>query len=169
MPHIHELIDFVVSAFVVNQERVLLVKHKKLGVWLPVGGHIELNEDPEMALFREIEEECGITAKDLVVLSDKPIGIKTAKAKFLYRPNYMDIHVIEGKHKHVALNYFLVSEIEDIKLAEKEHDEIGWFPAKDWVKLNLYPEINYYANKAVEKAKIYGIKKSIAIIDIENK
>ena len=42
MPHIHEKIDFTVSLFIVEGEKVLLVHHKKLDRWLPIGGHIEL-------------------------------------------------------------------------------------------------------------------------------
>ena len=60
MPHIHEKIDFTVSLFIVEGERVLLVHHKKLNCWLPIGGHIELEEDPEQAAYREAKEECGL-------------------------------------------------------------------------------------------------------------
>ena len=47
MPHIHEKIDFTVSLFIVQDGKVLVIHHKKLGQWLPIGGHIELDEDPE--------------------------------------------------------------------------------------------------------------------------
>jgi ADP-ribose pyrophosphatase YjhB (NUDIX family) len=60
MPHIHEKIDFTVSLFIVEGEKVLLVHHKKLDRWLPIGGHIELDEDPEQAAYREAKEECGL-------------------------------------------------------------------------------------------------------------
>ncbi len=42
MAHIHERIDFTASVYVVYENKVLLHKHKKLGVWLPPGGHVEL-------------------------------------------------------------------------------------------------------------------------------
>jgi NUDIX domain len=57
MPHLHELMDFAVVALVVHQNRVLLIYHKqlqRLHKWLPLGGHLELDENPEQALFREI-------------------------------------------------------------------------------------------------------------------
>jgi ADP-ribose pyrophosphatase YjhB (NUDIX family) len=69
MPHIHELMDFTVEAFVVYEDRVLLIYHKQLHKWLPLGGHIELDEDPEQALFREIREESGL---EVDILSQKP-------------------------------------------------------------------------------------------------
>ncbi len=52
--------DFVASGFLVSKEKVLLVKHRKLGLWLPVGGHIESDETPEEALRREAMEEAGL-------------------------------------------------------------------------------------------------------------
>ena len=56
MPHIHEKIDFTVSLFIVEGEKVLLVHHKKLDRWLPIGGHIELDEDPEQATRGSLRE-----------------------------------------------------------------------------------------------------------------
>ena len=59
MAHIHEKIDFTVAIFVVQKGKVLLIHHRKLDKWLPLGGHIELEEDPEIAALREAKEECG--------------------------------------------------------------------------------------------------------------
>ncbi len=56
MPHIHELIDFTVAIFIVRERKVLLILHRKLNKWLPVGGHIELDEDPEIAALRGMTE-----------------------------------------------------------------------------------------------------------------
>src|SRR5687767_9813032 len=56
MAHIHEKIDFTVAVFIVQDARVLLVHHRKLNKWLPIGGHIELEEDPEQAALREAQE-----------------------------------------------------------------------------------------------------------------
>ncbi|MBP9865972.1 MAG: NUDIX domain-containing protein, partial [Candidatus Omnitrophica bacterium] len=54
-PHIHAQFDFVVSVFIIHKGRVLLVHHKSYDEWLPIGGHIEMDEDPEQALYREIK------------------------------------------------------------------------------------------------------------------
>ena len=51
---------FTVAVFVVWQERVLLHRHAKLGMWLPPGGHIEPDELPDDAAVREVEEEYAI-------------------------------------------------------------------------------------------------------------
>ncbi len=57
MAHIHEKIDFTASVYIVFKNKVLLHKHKKLGIWLQPGGHIELDEDPNEAALREAKEE----------------------------------------------------------------------------------------------------------------
>jgi len=41
-----------VSVFIVHRDKVLLIYHKYYNEWLPIGGHIELDEDPEEALYR---------------------------------------------------------------------------------------------------------------------
>ena len=54
---------FTVAVFVVHEGRVLLHYHRKLGKWLPPGGHIEQNELPDEAAVREVVEETGIRAR----------------------------------------------------------------------------------------------------------
>lgn len=48
------------TAYVVVAGRTLLMWHAKLRMWLPPGGHCELNEDPVQAALREAHEESGI-------------------------------------------------------------------------------------------------------------
>lgn len=48
------------------ERRVLLVDHKKAGLWLPSGGHVEENEDPRATVEREVREELGIAADFLL-------------------------------------------------------------------------------------------------------
>ncbi|MCL5413284.1 MAG: NUDIX hydrolase [Candidatus Marsarchaeota archaeon] len=47
----------VAGCVIVNKGKILLLKHKKLGVWLYPGGHIEEGEMPTEAAIREAKEE----------------------------------------------------------------------------------------------------------------
>ena len=150
MPHIHDLYDFVVSVFIVHKNKILLVYHKKYQEWLPIGGHIELNEDPEQALYREIQEECGLKVK---ILAETP-PIPHPRLKPIPTPSFVDTHDIDKKHKHIAFVYFGTSKTDRVKLHEREHAEFRWV-AKEELKssrLKLVPSIYFYCLKALEVA-----------------
>jgi 8-oxo-dGTP pyrophosphatase MutT (NUDIX family) len=48
---------------VVDGERVLLLFHAKLAMWLPPGGHVDPDELPDEAAVREVLEETGVQAR----------------------------------------------------------------------------------------------------------
>lgn len=54
---------FSVAVFARHSGRVLLIHHKRLGVWLPVGGEIEAGETPLEAARRELSEETGLSGR----------------------------------------------------------------------------------------------------------
>jgi len=149
MPHIHKKIDFVVTAFIVYKNKVLFVHHKILKEWLPIGGHIELDENPEQALYREIQEESGLRKNNLQVISDKP-KFYGKRFKFLYSPFFLDIHKFSGQHKHINLIYFIKSNTDKIIKNKKEHNEIRWFSKKDinTRSYSVLPQIKFLAKKA---------------------
>ncbi|UGT61619.1 NUDIX hydrolase [Nocardia asteroides] len=43
-----------------ERDAVFLVDHRKAGMWLPPGGHVEPGEDPGITACREAEEELGL-------------------------------------------------------------------------------------------------------------
>jgi len=158
MAHIHELIDFIVTAFIVYERKVLLVFHNQLQKWLPIGGHIELNEDPEQALFREIQEECGL---EVEILSSKP-DIGNEGRKPLLTPNYLDIHKISDTHRHTSLTYFARAKSDTVKLAEREHEDIRWFRKADLEnpEFQIQEDIKFYAREALRQAQGKPVKKA---------
>ncbi len=151
MAHIHELIDFTVVIYVVFENKVLLINHKQLKKWLPLGGHIELDEDPEEAAMREAKEESGLNVE---IVAEKP-KIEDEFNRLLFRPEYLDIHKVGGNHRHVGIVYFARAKSDQVILAENEHNDIGWFSLKelDSDKLNLRPAIKFYGQKALEKIR----------------
>ncbi len=51
---------FSVAIFCRHEGAILLVRHRRLGTWLPVGGEIEPGETPLEAARRELFEETGL-------------------------------------------------------------------------------------------------------------
>jgi len=149
MPHIHEKMDFAVVAYIVHAGKVLLIKHKALGIWLPVGGHVELDEDPESAILREVREESGL---EIELLGSRP-SVPTPNGRSLIPPVFMDIHDITPTHRHVGLVYLARATTDQVVLAEREHDDIRWFKAADLddLALNLLPLVRYYAQEALKR------------------
>ena len=50
---------FTATGLIIKNDSVLPHLHPKINLWLPPGGHVELNEDPIETVKREIFEETG--------------------------------------------------------------------------------------------------------------
>lgn len=151
MPHIHDQIDFVVTVYIVYNNKVLLIFHKEQQKWLPIGGHVELDEQPEEALYREIKEECGL---DVEVVAQKPsTDFKEEGQKFLLTPTFLDIHRINENHEHIGMIYFARAKSDKVQLAEQEHEDIRWFGEEDLEnpKFNLTEQMKFYTKEALKR------------------
>jgi 8-oxo-dGTP pyrophosphatase MutT (NUDIX family) len=51
---------FSVAVYARLSERVLVIRHRRLGTWLPIGGELESGETPLEAAVRELREETGL-------------------------------------------------------------------------------------------------------------
>ncbi len=96
---------FTATGFVVRGDCTLLHWHKRLGQWMPPGGHIERDEDPVQAVLREIREETGLAAE---VIESKP-ALPFHYPQQLPAPYTILIEDVPGPggpHKHIDLIYF---------------------------------------------------------------
>ncbi|MEN9560936.1 MAG: hypothetical protein RIQ56_209 [Candidatus Parcubacteria bacterium] len=126
MAHIHEKIDFTASVYIVRENKVLLHMHKKLNIWLPPGGHIELDEDPNQAAIREAKEEVGL---DIRLIGDQRAYVDTPyKQRDLIPPRFLNRHFIdlESGHEHVDMAFFARAN-EGEPRPEEEGGIIRWF------------------------------------------
>ena len=131
MAHIHEKIDFTTCIFVVHDSKVLLIHHRKLDKWLPLGGHIELDEDPEVAALREAKEESGL---DVELIGERPPTTEPG-TRALIAPRFLDIHRISDTHEHIGMIYWARPKSGDVQLATEEHHDIRWCSVEDLEKL----------------------------------
>ena len=166
MAHIHEKIDFTVAIFVVHDGKLLLIHHRKLDQWLPLGGHIELDEDPEQAALREAKEESGL---DVELLGERP-PTTSPGTRALIAPRFLDIHRINETHEHIGLIYWarpkLVAQASSLRdpethwqaawaatLAPGEHHDIRWCSGEDLETLAppMRGAVKWYCRKALEE------------------
>lgn len=149
MAHIHEKIDFTVAIFVVHEGKVLLIHHRNLDRWLPLGGHIELDEDPEQAALREAKEESGL---DVELLGDRaPTTGPGTRA--LIAPRFLDIHCITDTHEHIGMIYWARPRKGTLTLASAEHHDIRWCDVADLEGLQppISDAVKWYCRKAIEE------------------
>ena len=120
--------DFVAGAFVLKDEKVLFLKHKKYGVWLQPGGHIEERETPDEAAVRETEEEVGLRVE---ILEDfQPNTSFDNDSDDLPEPFNINLHKIEDGHWHLDFQY-LAMPVDDISEKEYSDRDIKWFSKDD--------------------------------------
>ncbi|GAA3789485.1 NUDIX hydrolase [Streptomyces phyllanthi] len=108
----------LVSYFVVLDERrgeLLLVAHRKAGLWLPPGGHVEPDERPWAAVVRECREELGIAAVAAPVAGERPFFLTVTRTRG------------QGEHTDVSLWYVLSTDAGSItSYDEEEFSAIRW-------------------------------------------
>lgn len=150
MPHINENYDFVIAAYVVFEGKALLVYHPRYEMWTPVGGHIELDEDPEETLVREIREEAGL---EVEILGSKPT-IAWPGTKFIHAPHFIDVHEANPPHKHIALTYF-VKAINNHSVKSSEHTQMRWFSLEDLENEadKFTGPVKFYAQEAIKSER----------------
>ncbi len=147
MAHLHEKIDFTVAIFVVERDRVLLIHHRRLDRWLPLGGHIELDEDPEQAALREAKEESGL---EVELLGERPPTTEPG-TRALIAPRFLDIHRITATHEHIGLIYFARPLGGVPVLAGEEHHDIRWCASADLDRLEppMSNAVKWYCRQAL--------------------
>jgi 8-oxo-dGTP pyrophosphatase MutT (NUDIX family) len=153
MAHIHEKIDFTVVVVVVHQGKVLLIHHRGLDKWLPLGGHIELDEDPEAAALREAKEESGLE----VELLGERAPTTGSGTRALMTPRFMDIHRITETHEHIGMIYWARPKNGNLTLASAEHHDIRWCSKAELEQLRppMSEAVKWYCRKALEEVEAF--------------
>jgi 8-oxo-dGTP pyrophosphatase MutT (NUDIX family) len=149
MAHIHEKIDFTVAIFVVRDGKVLLIHHRKLDQWLPLGGHIELDEDPETAALREAKEESGL---EVELVGERPPTTGPG-TRALIAPRFLDIHRITETHEHIGMIYWARPKDGTLSLSAGEHHDIRWCSAGELDRLEppMSRAVKWYCRKAIKE------------------
>lgn len=113
--------------------RVLLVDHRKAGLWLPSGGHVEEDEHPRTTVEREAEEELGISA---VFLFPEPLFLTVTET----------VGSTAG-HVDVSLWYVLRGDCQKtLTFDAEEFHRVEWFPLEG-LPTRADPHLGRFARK----------------------
>ena len=106
------------SAVIVGPRGVVLHLHRRLGIWLQPGGHLEPGEAPWDAARREATEETGLQVR----FSAAPGG---GAPELLH----LDVHPGGRGHTHLDLRYLMtVAGDETPAPPPGESQQVRWFP-----------------------------------------
>ncbi len=154
MPHIHEKIDFTVEVFIVHKNKVLLRMHDKFKYWLSIGGHIELDEDPNQAAAREVKEEVGLDIKITGEAYGPLPGLpENREYTYLVPPRYLGKHPVSGGHEHITFVYFAKSDTDIVADSQSDHErsETKWVTKEELDAMELVPNVRFYAEEALKE------------------
>ena len=136
--------DWAATTFVVHQSRTLLLLHRKLGKWLPPGGHIDPHELPDVAALREVEEETGLR----VALLDR--GSPLGPVRRLAQPLCILLEEITPEHQHIDLIYVARVIEGELQHAPQEAHEARWYDAVELGGDEVAPDVCDLGRQAIE-------------------
>lgn len=143
---------FTASVYIIYNNKVLLHKHKKYDLLLPVGGHIDRDELPCDAAIREAKEETGIDIK--LLNSNKLKKNHFENSIELNNGEHLNLHNVGPQHQHIDFVFYATTKTDKINPQENESKEIFWY-SKEEIKNSpkITPEVKTYALEALEKLK----------------
>ena len=135
---------FTVAVFVVRDGKVLLHWHRKLGMWLPPGGHIEPDELPDEAALREVLEETGV---EVELAGERRDDVEDPVQ--LHRPAGVQLENIGPGHQHIDLIYFARPKGPSGIRDEYAADRAGWYAPEDWDAMAVNAEVRGWCERAL--------------------
>lgn len=114
--------------------KMLLVDHKKAGLWLPAGGHVEPDEHPKTTVVREAKEELGIEAEFLI---ENPCFLTVTKTVgSVYTHTDISLwYLLKGNSKHA------------LQFDPEEFHQICWFSMDELPLHCTDPHLERFVNK----------------------
>lgn len=125
-------VHITASAVVVGPRGVLLHRHKRLGIWIQPGGHVEAGESLLSAACRETAEETGLVASPL---DESPV--------------HVDVHAAPKGHEHLDIRFLLRADGDPCPPAGESPDVswFGWDTAADKTDEALAPLLRHLAGR----------------------
>ncbi len=141
---------FTASALIIDDGKVLLIRHKKLNVWLYPGGHVEENENPDETLLREVKEETGLEI-EIISNKDESLSDKKNDVSSLHLP-YAFLCELVGDHYHNDLIYLCkIFKKNELKFNKHESSDIGFFNYEEIKKLKLFDNFRTLLKKVLNE------------------
>lgn len=118
--------QYCASTFIIDEEnqKVLLIYHKKFQNWIQPGGHLKEGESPEEGALREAFEETGLHVK---LVTGKPFIVEEYNN---FVGNLID-------YQYLAVPADKTEEL----VNSNESFDIDWFSLKDLETIPVFPDV----------------------------
>ncbi len=117
------------SAWVVSpaRDRVLMLHHKKLDMWLQPGGHADGDPDVLNVVLKETSEETGLPPEELRLVDDEIFDV--------------DVHTVHAsafdpRHLHFDIRFLVEADDRHAVPGNDESHEVRWIPLDQVLRLN---------------------------------
>ena len=116
------------TVYIVNDNRILLHKHKKYNTWFPVGGHLRSNELPHEAAIREVKEETGL---DITLLETEHVSnFDIGRVERIPEP-FCLYHEDDINEQFLDFIYIGISSQNQVEPNITESQELRWFSKEE--------------------------------------
>ena len=107
---------FTASCWLVDRAgaRVLLTHHRKLGLWLQLGGHADGERDLRIAALKEAEEESGLG------------GLRIDAGIFDLDRHWIPEHKGVQAHWHYDVRYIVHAGLDEAYTVSEESHDLAW-------------------------------------------
>ena len=123
---------FCCGAFIIDENKVLMIRHKNGGHWAFPKGHKDPGETDEETAIREVKEETGL---DIKIVSEK---------------TYIDNYSIGG-YENKFVTYFIANPItKTVTTQEEEILEYEWVPIEQAIEKITFDETKKTYKKFLE-------------------
>lgn len=129
---------FTASCWLVSADgaRVLLTHHRKLGLWLQLGGHADGQRDLSAAALREAEEESGLA------------GLTIAPEIFDLDRHRIPAHKAVPEHWHYDVRYVVRAGTDEAYTISEESLDLAW---REIAELAADPDADPSVRRMAEK------------------
>lgn len=149
------------SALVMNRDltKVLLTHHKKLGMWLQLGGHADGLAITHQVAMAEALEESGIKSLEFLSYEQATFGTKSITSPL---PFDLDRHLIpansrDPEHYHYDVRYLLINYSDETPVVSEESHDVRWFT------LNEARQMTNEASMHRQFSKVEWVRKNLKL------
>jgi 8-oxo-dGTP pyrophosphatase MutT (NUDIX family) len=141
---------YFASGYLVKDDKVFLLHHKKFNKWTPPGGHIEENETPDQTVIREWKEELSLDIE--VIPAHESAFAGDANATPIPMPFHIDLEREGFDVPH--LGYFFYVKLKNpnqkIVIQKSELHDAKWFSKEELLTIETFDQVRALVTYALK-------------------